>query len=81
MRRRTRASTRRVLFVAAAAASVLLGVGLVWVFAPLSFRGLTTVELLAILGLLVLPLLTAWAMWIECRVAREAQRATSATNP
>ncbi len=80
MRRRARASTRRILFVAAAAASVLLGVGLVWVFAPLAFRGLSTGELLAILGLLVLPPLTVWAMLAECRVARETARAGNSTG-
>ncbi|MFN0010731.1 MAG: hypothetical protein ACKVS8_03705 [Phycisphaerales bacterium] len=70
MRRRARASTRQATFVAAVLASMLLGVGLVWVFAPLSFRGWQTGELVAILGLLVLPTLTAWATWAECRVAR-----------
>ncbi len=60
--------------MAAAAASVALGVSLVWVFAPLAFRGLSTGELVAILGLLVLPPVCGWAVWAECRGARAGVR-------
>lgn len=70
MPRRVSPPVRFAAIASAAIGSILLGIALVWVFAPLAFRGLRTWELVGLLGLLALPLLTAWAARAECKSRR-----------
>lgn len=61
-------NARRWALRLATAASILLAVLLVWLFAPKAFGPLHTLELAGLLGLLILPGLTAWAVAAERRL-------------
>jgi hypothetical protein len=61
----------RVAFILMCVAGSLIGgLGLVWLFAPRAFRPLETLDLLVILGILILPAITGWAMLRESREGR-----------
>src|SRR5262249_27991196 len=64
--------TRKLLLVLAATGSLVAGFALVWAFAPRAFRPLSTLELVVILGLLVLPVATLLAVLSDRRVAAHA---------
>lgn len=49
--------------------SLVVGCAVVWAFAPRAFRPLTTAELLMVMGLMLLPLATVWAILAERRCA------------
>lgn len=66
-------NARRWVLRLATAASILLAGVLVWLFAPKGFRPLNTLELAGLLGLLVLPAMTAWSVAAERRLARRWQ--------
>lgn len=59
----------------ATAASIVLAVLLVWLFAPKAFGPLHTLELAGLLGLLILPGLTAWAVVADHRANARLTRA------
>lgn len=66
-----RRSVRRLLLTGACVASALVGLAAVWLFAPTGFLRLDTSDLLAVFALVILPLLTIWAV----RADRAAQAA------
>ncbi|MCW5765047.1 MAG: hypothetical protein KIT68_03615 [Phycisphaeraceae bacterium] len=61
---------RRVVVALACAGSMAAGAWAVWHFAPRAFEQLTTLELGALIGLLVLPVLTVAAVISERRLRR-----------
>jgi hypothetical protein len=58
---------RRWALVVAAAVSLTAAGVIVWIFAPTFFHGLSTPELAAVVGLLVLPAATGVVMAVERR--------------
>lgn len=62
-------------------ASMALGAWAVWRFAPGAFGALTTWELAALVGLLVLPALTLLAAAAERRARRQSPGATVEVRP
>lgn len=49
---------------------MLIALALIWMFAPAAFSALRTPELAGVLGLALLPVLTAWAALSDRRAAR-----------
>lgn len=69
-----RVGVRRGLLVLACSVSCIIGLALVWVFAPGLFAELSTPALLAVVGLMTLPLLLS----LVCRRERSALESLAA---
>lgn len=63
---------RRLALLLAVPGSMLIALALIWLFAPAAFGPLQTPELAALLGLVLLPLLTGWAAVSDRRAQRRA---------
>jgi ABC-type nickel/cobalt efflux system permease component RcnA len=70
--------------IIAGAVSVLGGIAIIWLFAPMFFAALGPGELALIAGLIALPLPTAWVLWKDARnrryVAIHTHQHAHATN-
>ncbi len=62
---------RRGLTAVAMPASLLIGFGCVWLFAPSAFRSLNTLDLAVVLSLMALPGAAVWALALERRWAAD----------
>ncbi len=69
---------RRVGMIAACAVSVGVGTALVWHLVPEALRQVRTAELLAVVGLFLLPAGTAFAFFMERQARRGAVRGDAA---
>ena len=83
-----RRSVRRLLLAGACLASALVGLAAVWLFAPTGFLVLDTADLLAVFALVLLPVLTAWAVRADRVAQAESSKSvvarlylSSGTNP
>jgi hypothetical protein len=76
-----RRSVRRLLLTGACVASALVGLAAVWLFAPTGFLRLDTSDLLAVCALVVLPLLTVWAVRADRAAQAVAQERAATFEP
>lgn len=76
-----RRSVRRLLLTGACIASALVGLAAVWLFAPTGFLRLDTSDLLAVFALVILPLLTVWAVRADRAAQAAAGEQSSAITP